>query len=121
MTTGGKGGVSARLNNRFPNPLAVADQTWLEKDDTIDWMDDKTILVADGTGKQPCGYGSRRKFDDAGNATGAALTGRLLDSEPFPYESAPHTAVIVYLAIFPDRDCVLKKGKILYCQLDDAA
>jgi hypothetical protein len=98
----------------------VSDQTWLEKDDTIDWQDNKTILAADGYGKQPAGYGSRRKFDDVGKATGAPLTGRLLDDEPFPYECAAGTDVVVYLAIFPDRDCTLKRGKILYCQLNDA-
>lgn len=122
MTRDGKGGVSERLKRKFPNPLATgANETWLEKDDTIDWMDDKTILAADGTGKQPAGFGSRRKFDDNGNRTSAAVTGRLLDDEPFPYECAAHTAVIVYLAIYPDRDCTLKRGKILYCQLNDAA
>jgi hypothetical protein len=121
MTAGGKPGVSAKLKNWYPNPLAVADETWLEKDATLARMDDKVILVADGTGKQPCGFGARRKFDDAGKRTTAVVSGRLLDDENFAYICAEHTQVILYLAIFPDRDCTLKRGKILYCQLDDAA
>jgi hypothetical protein len=120
MTTGGKGGVSSRLKRRFGNPLAVSDQSWLEDNDVQDMLDDRVILYAAGDGKQPCGYYPRRKLNDAGNTTGAPITGRHLDDENFAYICAAHTQVIVYLAIYPDRDCTLKRGQILWAQLDDA-
>jgi hypothetical protein len=121
MGTGTKGGVSAKLANKVGNPLAVADEGWLEKDTLMGWMDDRIVLEALGDGKQPCGFGNRRKYDDAGNRTSASVSGRLLYDVSVPYICAPHTQVILYLAIYPDRDCHLKRGKILYCQLDDAA
>lgn len=120
MTVGGKPGISARLKRRIPNPLAISDQSWLEDNDVTDWLDDRVILYAAGDGKQPCGYYPRRKKNDAGNATGAPITGRHLDDQNFAYICAPHTQVIVFLAIFPDRDCTLKRGQRLYCQLDSS-
>lgn len=110
-----------RLNRKIGDPLVVADESVWETSDIQDWFDDRKILYAIGDGKQPCGYGKRRKLNDAGSATGAPLTGRLIDDSPWAYIAAAHTAVIVYVAIYPDRDCVLKKGRILYPQLDDAA
>lgn len=113
--------TTKRLASWFGNPLVVANESWLEKDALQSKMDDRVILYAMGDGKQPCGYGVRRKYDDAGNRTSASSTGRLLDDSPWSYICAAHTAVIVYVAIYPDRDCALKKGRILYPQLDDAA
>jgi hypothetical protein len=110
-----------RLAHKIGNPLTTGDESVWETSDIQDWFDDRILLYATGDGKQPCGYGKRRKRDDAGNLTGAPLTGRLLDDSPWPYICAAHTAVIVYVAIYPDRDCTLKRGRILYPQLDDAA
>jgi hypothetical protein len=94
----------------------------MEKDAFTDWYDDRVILLAEGWGKQPCGYGpSRRKYDDAGNRTSAAITGRQLSDENFSYICAAGEYVVIYLAIYPDRDCTLKRGQILWAQLDDAA
>jgi hypothetical protein len=110
-----------RLQSWFGNPLVVADESWLEKDALQDKMDERIILYAMGDGKQPCGYGNRRKFDDAGNRTSASSNGRLYDPTGWSYICAAHTAVIVYVAIYPDQDCTLKRGRILYPQLDAAA
>lgn len=113
--------TTKRLQNWFGDPLVTADESWLEKDALQQKMDDRVILYAMGDGKQPCGYGIRRKFDDSGNRTSASSSGRLLDDSNWTYICAAHTAVIVYVAIYPDRDCALKRGRILYPQLDDAA
>jgi hypothetical protein len=110
-----------RLAHKIGNPLTTADESVWETSDIQDWFDDRVLLYATGDGKQPCGYGKRRKYDDAGNRTSAAANGRLLDDSPWPYIAAAHTAVIVYVAIYPDQDCTLRRGRILYPQLDDAA
>lgn len=111
-----------RLQRNVGNPFTTSGQsTWETSPNIQDWFDNDVILYAMGDGTQPCGYGKRRKLDDNGAATGAPLTGRLLDRSPWPYICAAHTAVIVFVAIYPDRDCTLKRGRILYPQLDDAA
>lgn len=109
-----------RLARKVGNPLTTADESVWETSDIQDWFDDELLLYAAGDGKQPCGYGRRRKLDDAGNRTSAPLTGRFIDAATWPYYHAPGTAVLIYVAIYPDRDCVLKRGQILWPQLDDA-
>lgn len=106
------------LNNRVGNPLTTGDESVWETADLGTWEDD--LLYAVGDGKQPCGYGRRRKLDDAGNPTGAPLTGRHIDKATWPYVFAAGTKVLLYIAIYPDRDDVLKRGRILWAQLDDA-
>jgi hypothetical protein len=109
-----------RLARKVGNPLVVADESVWETSDIQDWFDDEIILYAVGDGSQPCGYGKRRKLNDAGNATGAPLTGRFIDRDGWAYYHAAGNPVLIYLAIYPDRDCVLKRGQILWPQMDDA-
>jgi hypothetical protein len=110
-----------RLNRRVGNPLTVTggESAW-EKASLQDWFDNRVLLYSAGDENQPCGYFPRRFKNDSGNATGAPITGRHFDDEPWPYECAPGTAAIIYVAIWPDRDCTLKRGQILWPQLDDA-
>lgn len=110
-----------QFHRKIGNPMTTGGESVWETSDIQDWFDDRILLYAVGDGKQPAGYGKRRKRDDNGNLTGAPITGRLLDDQTWPYICAAHTNVIIYLFIWPDRDCVLRKGKLLYCQLDDAA
>lgn len=117
----GKNISVSHMTHKVGNPLTTGDESVWETADIQDWFDDRIILLADGDGKQPCGYGRRRKLNDAGNRSTAPLTGRYLNDENFTYYCAAHTEVLVYLFIWPDRDCTLKRGKLLYCQLDDAA
>jgi hypothetical protein len=119
MTRDGRPGVSARLRRKFGNPLTDSAESWLEKESLQDWFDDDVILYAVGDGRQPAGYSPRRKLNDDGEATGAPITGRLDDASNWSYICAAGTHVLVYLAIYPDRDCVLRKGQILWAQLDD--
>ena len=120
MTRDGKQGVSARLRRKIGNPLVDSAESWLEKEALQDWFEDDTILWAVGDGRQPAGYSPRRKRNDDGDATGAPITGRLDDFENWSYICAAGSHVLIYLAIYPDRDCTLKKGQILWPQLDDA-
>jgi peptidoglycan hydrolase-like protein with peptidoglycan-binding domain len=109
-----------RLHRKVGDPLTTADESVWETSDIQDWYDDGLLLYAVGDGKQPCGYGRRRKLNDNGDPTGAPLTGRFIDFATWPYYHAPETAVLIYMAIYPDRDCTLKRGQILWAQLDDA-
>lgn len=106
-----------QLNNRVGNPLSTGDESVWETAD-LGGLEDN-LLYAAGDGNQPCGYGRRRKLNDAGNPTGAPLTGRFIDEATWPYVFAAGTKVLLYVAIYPDRDCVLRRGRIMWAQLDD--
>lgn len=108
-----------RLQNRVGNPLVEADESVWETGDLEDWWEDNVLLYAAGDGAQPCGYGRRRKVNDVGNPTGAPITGRFIDRATWPYVFAAGTKVLLYVAIYPDRNCKLRRGRILWAQLDD--
>lgn len=108
-----------RLQNRIGNPLVEADESVWETGDLEDWWEDSILLYAAGDGAQPCGYGRRRKVNDVGNPTGAPITGRYIDRATWPYVFAAGTKVLLYVAIYPDRNCALRRGRILWAQLDD--
>jgi hypothetical protein len=120
MTPDGKPGVSKRLMRRVGNPLTTAAESVWEQESLQDWFDDDVVLWDAGDGNQPCGYSPRRHRDDNGDVTSAPITGRLDDAQSWSYICAAGTHVLVFLAIYPDRDCTLKRGQILYAQLDDA-
>lgn len=108
-----------RLDNRIGNPLVISAESVLERESLHDWLDSKNILYAAGDGKQPCGYFPRRHRDDDGNVTDAPITGRHTDDGGFDYECDPKNALIVWVAIYPDRDCTVKRGQLLYAQEND--
>jgi hypothetical protein len=110
-----------RLNRRIGNPLTTADESVWETGDVQDWFEDRVLLYASGDGKQPCGYFPRRHRNDAGDVTDAPITGQHLDDATWPYICAAGSAVLIYMAIYPDRDCTLRRGQILWPQLDDIA
>ena len=111
-----------RLDRRVGNPLTVAggESVW-EKESLMDFFDDRGLLYAYGDENQPCGYFPRRLKGDDGDATGAPITGRHFDDSPWSYLCAAGDPAIVWVDVYPDRDCTLKKGQILYPQLDDTA
>lgn len=110
-----------RLNRRVGNPLTVVggESVW-EKESLQDWYEDRSLLYAVGDENQPCGYFPRRFKGDNNNPTGAPITGRHVDDANFSYICAPGTEVLLYVAVYPDRDCTLKKGQLFWAQEDDA-
>lgn len=108
-----------RLNRRIGNPLTTGSESVWETSSIQDWFDSRVLLYASGDGKQPCGYFPRRHRDDDGDVTDAPITGRHLDDATWPYICAAGSAVLIYMAIYPDRDCTLQRGQILWPQLDD--
>lgn len=112
------------MHSKVPNPLSGGpddnEGPW-ETADIQDLLDDKTILYASGEGADPCGYGSKHKYGRAGTRTSAPLIGRHLDDAPWPYIAAAHTAVIEWVMIYVPSDTAVKKGRIVYPQLNDTA
>jgi hypothetical protein len=115
--------TAKRLNRVVGNPLGTsAESVWETNNKAADWLRDKTILYAVGDGTQPAGYFPRRHRDDNGDVTDAPITGDFYDAgSPWSYEALVDHPAFIRLAIYPDRDCTLKRGQILYAQVDDVA
>lgn len=112
----------AYLNRRVGNPFPVnsdGESVW-ERDSLVDLYDDGILLYSAGTTDQPCGYWPRKHKGPAGGVTAADVTGRWRDDSPWPYICAPGTAVLVFVAIYPAADGVLKRGRLFFKQEDDA-
>lgn len=110
------------LKRRIGNPLAaVADgaDAWYEKDSNNDLFDNRILLYAAGTNEQPCGYWPRKHTNDRGVTTSAAITGKWRDDANFAYIMDPYSPAVIWVAIYPDRDCTLKAGQMFWAQEDD--
>jgi len=110
----------ARAKRRFGNPMTTGPESWLETGNTQDLLEDRVLLYAVGDGKQPCGYWPRRHRNDNNEVTSNPITGRHLDDATWPYICLPDKPAVIRMLVYPDRDCTLKRGRILYPQLDDA-
>lgn len=110
-----------QLARTIGNPFPLNDDfesVW-EQESNSDFLDDKILLYASGDETQPCGYGKRAKFrPDGETLTGAALTGLHLDDATWPYLSDSSQDPVIWLAIYPLDDCVLKRG-LLFSALED--
>lgn len=108
------------LHNVIGDPLVVnAESVWETNKRAAAWIRNKVILYAVGDGKNPAGYFPRRHRNDDNEVTDAPITGEHYDAMTWPYIALPSKPAYIRLAIWPDRDCTLKRGKIIYAQLDD--
>jgi peptidoglycan hydrolase-like protein with peptidoglycan-binding domain len=108
------------LKRVIGNPLVTSGESiWETNNRAAKWIRDKVILYAAGDGKNPCGYFPRRHRGDDDAVTDAPITGEHYDAMTWPYIALPNKPAYIRLAIWPDRDCTLKRGKILYAQLND--
>lgn len=73
---------------------------------------DRALLLAAGDAEQPCGYHPRNHTAADGTLTDAPITGLLLSDASFDYHTFEDP--VIYLAIYPDRDCVLKPQRIFW-------
>jgi hypothetical protein len=110
---------AARAKRRFGNPLTTGAESWLEQGDVQDLLEERVLLYATGDGKQPCGYWPRRHRNDNDEVTNNPITGRHMDDATWTYIQLPEKPAAMRMLIYPDRDCTLKRGQILYPQLDD--
>lgn len=106
--TGAKGSTSLTL----PTPWETAK---LAK--TIDT--ERALLYAAGTPDQPCGYQPGSLTNRKGLISGDAITGLLLDDAGFDYHTFAQP--VVYVAIYPDRDTVIKPQRVLWEVLESDA
>jgi hypothetical protein len=107
-----------RLGNPFPVDPVTGETVW---DDTAldDWFEDKILRYAFGNEKQPGGYGRRKKYGNNGHRTTAPLTGTYIDDSSWTYLSTGDRRPFITLAIYPDRDCILRRGQVFDALVDD--
>lgn len=82
-------------------------------------LDDHLLLYVAGSNEEPCGYFPRKKLNDAGNPSGAPLTGRWEDDAGFGYFT--DKARVLYVAVYADRDTHIPAGRIMKVQLEPGA
>lgn len=111
-----------RFGNVVGNPFTkngAGETTWEQGGTVGDWLEDETILWAEGDGDQPAGYSPRAKMGEKG-PTGAPRTGRLFSTASWPYKTFRDTQAVIYLWIWPDRDCKVRAGRVFWKLEDDA-
>lgn len=115
--------TAAMLENRVPNPRtlnAEKESVWETDPRLTKWFDDRDALLIWGNDDNPGGYGLRRKTNDAGKATGAPLTGRVVDFDGFEYLTRIGSPVL-WVGVNPDRDTVIQAGRMMWRQAEDLA
>lgn len=73
---------------------------------------DRALLGAWGIPDQPCGYQPGAYTNQNGNLTGDPVTGLFLDDGGFDYHTFADP--VLYVAIYPDRDTVIKPQRIFW-------
>ena len=122
VTVTSQPGYTARWDDLIPNPLADPgdDLPWYEQDAVRDFLEEKGLVYAAGTFKEPCGYGyARHTGDDGVTPTDAPLTGRHFDDGSWSYRTLaePMLYVRIYLA---GAATTLQRGRVFRQQLDSS-
>lgn len=113
---------AASMDGYFGSPFTVDDDglsTW-EHQDKDTFFEQQQLLIVQGTGQQPAGYGWRVGYDADGNRTENPLIGTDLDASTWTYNCDPSEAPVVYLCIYPRENCTLRRGRLFYALEDDA-
>lgn len=109
--------LARKIGNPFNADPDTGESKWTNSD-IQDWLhDEKLLLYAAGDDKQPCGYYPRKRTNDDGDITDAPITGKFFDEAGFSYRTFQNP--VVYLAIYPDRNCVLPAQRVFKPQMDD--
>ncbi len=104
----------AKLQNRIGSPLSEAAKARWKNPDILDELDDQHLLLyVSGNDVDPGGYSPGYK------SKGDPLTGRLDDLAQFSYFT--DRANVLYVAVYADRDCVIRNGRIMWPQLEAGA
>jgi putative peptidoglycan binding protein len=80
---------------------------------------ERALLYATGTPDQPAGYHPGSLTNNKGLISGDDVTGLLLDDAGFDYHTFAQP--VVYVAIYPDRDTVIKPQRVLWETLESTA
>lgn len=109
--------TTGKLTHLIGNPFTAAGRdNWDEHSEQLER--ENLLLYVAGDGDQPGGYFPRRKFNDAGESTGAPLTGVWQDDAGFGYSVG--NANMLRVAVYCDRDTTILGGRIMWPQLDPA-
>lgn len=114
------------MNSFFGDPSSFDgdDLTIWEQERVQPFFENGLIRFVKGRGDQPCGYGWRKGYGidpETGSPVRTAnpLTGTDLDASSWNYITDPTGEPVLYLAIWPVSDCVLKRGHLFYVLEDD--
>jgi hypothetical protein len=111
--------ISAKkLNRAVPNPFPLdADgESWLTDSNYDDWFESRFILYSAGNDEQMCGYWPKKHTNRDLEVTSAPLTGVWQDDASFGY--ATFRLPALWIAVFPDRDTVIQRGRMLWAQIE---
>lgn len=105
-----------RMTHLVPNPLTEAGSERWETPWVRNQLEDRVWLESWGGYHQPCGYGSRRKYNDNDELTGAPLTGVFEDAAGIGYHTFAEP--VLYVAIWAESACRVRAGRIMWPQLE---
>lgn len=113
--------TSTTLQGLIGNPFSVDDNglTAWEHDNMDQFLERRVLLYVAGQGAQPCGYSWKKGYNSDGTRTANPLVGTHRDDSSWAYVTDPAGDVIVWLAIYPRRNCTLRRGRLFYALEDD--
>jgi hypothetical protein len=109
---------AATLQRRVGNPFPVdkdGETVW-SNPALEDWFTNRLLMYAWGNAEQPGGYWPKKHTNRDRETTTAPLTGVWQDDASFGYVTPVFPAL--WVAIYPDRDTVIRRGRLLWCQLE---
>lgn len=109
------------LNGHVGNPFHVDGDgltTW-EHTSLDDYFRDRDLILVEGQGAQPCGYYWRAGYKSDGTRTANPLTGSFLSHATWTYATDPNGVPAVWVAIYPEADCLIREGRIFDALEDD--
>ncbi len=113
--------TEAWMNRHAADPLtpdADGNYVWDTNDVLQEMVDDRRVLYAAGTEAEPCGYGSKRHTNDAGETTDAPITGVHRTDSSFSfrcYDDEP----LLYIFVYPLDDATVKAGRVMWIQIEE--
>lgn len=113
--------TEATLNGFVGSPFTTDEdgRSVFEQDYLRNMIADRDLRIFEGDGDQPCGFFCYYGYDADGNRTANPLTGTVLSDNTWTYGTDPTGDPVVYLAIWPEADCVLNRGHLFYALPDD--
>jgi hypothetical protein len=110
---------AARMNHLVPAPLTEAGSARWDKQWVRNALDDRGWVYQAGRFEQRCGYWPGVETGDDGEPSGDPINGQWEDDTGFGYHTFAEP--VLYVAIWPEADCRLRAGRIMWNQLEAGA
>lgn len=109
------------LAKRVGDPFGVDDdgETVWSDPALEDFYANRFLVYSAGDEEQPCGYWPRKHTNRNGETTTHAITGVWQDDASFGYYTLDKPAL--WVAVYSDRDTWIKRGRIMWAQLEYGA